>query len=156
MVPDPEKTCLGLEYFCFEGDELWTMSEQELIELGKKELEALGLARECDVEDGTIVRMPKAYPIYDQTYYKNLMTIRQYLDRFSNLQTIGRNGLHRYNNQDHSMMTGIYAARNVIGANYDVWSVNTEMKYHEEGFATESKVWDNLATTRAKTLVMSP
>ena len=144
MVPDQNKTCLGLEYFCSEGDELWTMSDLELIELGKKELEALGLARACDVEDGTVVRMPKAYPIYDQTYHKNLMTIRRYLEKFSNLQTIGRNGLHRYNNQDHSMMTGIFAARNVVGANYNIWSVNTEMEYQEESLVTKSRDENNL------------
>ncbi|MFQ5963172.1 MAG: NAD(P)/FAD-dependent oxidoreductase [Candidatus Scalinduaceae bacterium] len=152
MVPDPDKTCLGLEYFCFEGDELWTMSDQELIELGKKELEVLGLVRMCDIEDGTVVRMPKAYPVYDQTYHKNLMTVRRYLEKFSNLQTIGRNGLHRYNNQDHSMMTGVFAARNVIGANCDVWSVNTEMEYHEESFVAKSRDRDNLVPTSDATL----
>lgn len=147
MVPDENKTCLGLEYFCSEGDELWAMSEQELIELGKKELEVLGFARVCEIEGGTVVRVPKAYPVYDQTYYKNLMTMRRYLERFSNLQTIGRNGLHRYNNQDHSMMTGILAAQNVVGANYDIWSVNTETEYHEDGLATESMDENNLIPT---------
>jgi protoporphyrinogen oxidase len=152
MIPDPSKTCLGLEYFCSEGDELWTMSEQELIELGKKELETLGLAQTCEVEDGMVVRMPKAYPVYDQTYHKNLMSIRRYLKKFSNLQTIGRNGLHRYNNQDHSMMTGVFAARNIVGANYDIWSVNTEMKYHEEGFMAKSRGCDNFISARNKTM----
>jgi protoporphyrinogen oxidase len=138
MVPGSDKTCLGLEYFCFEGDELWNMTDKELLELGKKELEVLGLVRMCEIEDGAVVRMPKAYPVYDRDYHKNLMTIRRYLENFSNLQTIGRNGLHRYNNQDHSMMTGVFAARNVIGANCDIWSVNTEIEYHEESFVAET------------------
>ena len=132
MVPDQNKTCLGLEYFCFDGDELWTMTDEELIESGKKELETLGLVQTSDVEDGTVVRMPKAYPIYDQTYYKNLMTIRRYLERFSNLQTIGRNGMHRYNNQDHSMLTAMLAVENIMGANHDLWEVNVEHEHHED------------------------
>ncbi len=85
-----------------------------------------------DVEDGTVVRMPKAYPVYDQTYHKNLMTVRRYLDKFSNLQTIGRNGLHRYNNQDHSMLTAMLSVENILGANHDLWDVNADQEYHEE------------------------
>ena len=133
MVPDASKTSLGLEYFLWEKDEEWTWSNDRLIQLGTQESARLGLLDACDVEDGTVVRMEKAYPVYDQTYQKRIETIRRYLETFSNFQTIGRNGLHRYNNQDHSMLTGVYAARNIIGERHDVWSVNTEKEYLEEG-----------------------
>lgn len=131
MVPDRSRTSLGLEYFLWEKDEMWGWSDDRLVEFAIKECEKIGLIEPGDVEDGTVVRMRKAYPIYDHTYQANLATIRQYLETLSNLQTIGRNGLHRYNNQDHSMLTGIYAARNIAGEGLDVWSVNTEMEYHE-------------------------
>ncbi len=132
MVPDPGKTCLGLEYFCFEGDRLWTMQDRALIDLAKKELEILGLANEKDVEDGTVVRMPKAYPIYDSTYRQSLDVVRRFLTRFDNFQTVGRNGMHRYNNQDHSMLTAMLSAENILGANHDLWKVNTDEGYIEE------------------------
>ncbi len=132
MVPDPRRTGLGLEYFCFEGDELWSMADDELIEMGKGELEALGLANRRDVEDGTVIRMPKAYPVYDSTYRKSLDTVRSFLRRFDNLQLIGRNGMHKYNNQDHSMLTGLLSAENILGATHDLWTINTEQEYHEE------------------------
>jgi protoporphyrinogen oxidase len=132
MVPDPGKTSLGLEYFCAEGDELWRMSDGELIELGKREMEQIGLARAADVMDGTVVRQRKAYPVYNGTYAGYLATIRDYLSTFRNLQTVGRNGLHKYNNQDHSMLTAMLAARNILGERHDVWNVNTERSYHEE------------------------
>lgn len=132
MVPDSSRTCLGLEYFCFAGDELWNMPDHELIEIGKKELGKLGLASAADVEDGTVVRVPKAYPIYDSNYFAALQIIRQFLDRFINLQLVGRNGMHRYNNQDHSMLTAMLAAENVLGAKHDLWLVNDEQEYHEE------------------------
>jgi protoporphyrinogen oxidase len=132
MVPDPNKTCLGLEYFCFEGDRLWTMPDNALIDLARKELEILGLAYEKDVEEGTVVRMPKAYPIYDSTYRQSLDVVRQFLTRFGNFQTVGRNGMHRYNNQDHSMLTAMLSAENILGANHDLWKVNIEEDYIEE------------------------
>lgn len=134
MVPDPSKTALGLEYFLWEHDEEWDWQDERLIEFGMRECARIGLVDPRDVEDGTVVRMRKAYPIYDHAYLDHLATIRSYLDGIENLQLIGRNGQHRYNNQDHSMLTGIYAARNVIlGADYDVWSVNVEAEYHEDG-----------------------
>jgi Protoporphyrinogen oxidase len=139
MVPDPNKTCLGLEYFCFEGDGLWTMSDQELIELGKKELEISGLASASDVEDGTVVRMPKAYPVYDSTYRESVEIIRGFLNGIDNLQLTGRNGMHKYNNQDHSMLTAMLAVKNILGANYDLWQVNAEQEYHEEIKDSEGK-----------------
>ncbi len=132
MVPDSNHTCLGLEYFCFEGDDLWTMPDDELIELGKRELDALGLVNQKDVEDGKVVRMPKTYPVYDSTYGKSLEVIRRFLGGIKNLQLVGRNGMHRYNNQDHSMFTAMLAAENILGANHDLWKVNVEQEYHEE------------------------
>lgn len=136
MVPDPSKTCLGMEYFCTEGDGLWTMSDTELLDLASSELVSLGLAKAEDVEDGAIIRQPKAYPVYDHEYRKHLQVIQNFLATFDNLQTTGRNGMHRYNNQDHSMLTGMLAVRNLLGEKHDLWDVNTERSYHEE-FTTE-------------------
>ena len=132
MVPDPAKTCLGLEYFCFEGDGLWGMPDEELIALGKRELEELGLALAAEVEEGTVVRVPKAYPVYDSAYKQSLATLRGFFDTLSNLQLVGRNGMHKYNNQDHSMLTAMLAVKNILGARYDLWEVNAEQEYHEE------------------------
>ena len=146
MVPDSNKTCLGLEYFCFEGDGLWTMSDQELIELGKRELAKLDLIQASDVEDGAVVRMPKAYPVYDSTYHEALQIICQFLSRIDNLQLVGRNGMHKYNNQDHSMLTAMLAAENLQGANHDLWKVNTEQEYHEEVIEDEEKERDKALT----------
>jgi hypothetical protein len=106
--------------------------DNALIDLAKKELETLGLANQKDVEDGTVVRMPKAYPIYDSTYRQSLDVVRQFLTRFGNFQTVGRNGMHKYNNQDHSMLTAMLSAENILGANHDLWKVNTEEDYIEE------------------------
>jgi protoporphyrinogen oxidase len=133
MVPDPMKTSLGLEYFCTEGDQLWTMPDADLIELGKRELEQIGLARCQDVEDGCVFRVPKSYPVYDSDYRQCLAEIRQFVESLDNFQTIGRNGLHRYNNQDHAMLTGVLAVRNLmLGQQNDLWSINTDQAYHEE------------------------
>jgi protoporphyrinogen oxidase/predicted dehydrogenase len=130
----PGTTCLGVEYFCFEGDELWEMREEDIIELATQELARIGLIDPTKVVDGVKVLVPKAYPMYDAGYEEALQTIRPYLARFENLETCGRNGLHRYNNQDHSMWTAILAAQNLIdGTSHDVWSVNTEADYLEEG-----------------------
>ena len=133
MVPDPARSCLGLEYFCTEGDELWKSRDEDLIALGKREIERVGLIAAAEVEDGCVVRVPKSYPIYDSGYKDALSTIRSFLEGIDNLHTIGRNGLHRYNNQDHSMMTGMLAVRNVVlGEANDLWSVNVDQEYHEE------------------------
>jgi protoporphyrinogen oxidase len=131
MVPDASKTCLGLEYFCFEGDGLWSMRDEELVALGKRELERLGLARAEEVEDGTVLRAPKAYPVYDSTYRESLETLRDFFASVENLQLVGRNGMHRYNNQDHSMMTAVLAVRNILGESHDLWQVNTDAAYNE-------------------------
>lgn len=132
MVPDPSLTSLGLEYFCTEGDPIWNLSDAELVELGKREMHQLGLAQAGDVVDGTVVRQPKAYPVYNSTYSAYLQTIKTYLATFKNLQTVGRNGLHKYNNQDHSMLTAMLAVRNLLGEAHDLWEINTERSYHEE------------------------
>jgi len=133
MVPDPDKSCLGLEYFCTEGDDLWRREDAELIDLGKREVERVGLARAAEVEDGCVVRVEKSYPIYDSDYREALAVIRAFVDELENFQTMGRNGLHRYNNQDHAMLTGLLAARNaVLGERNDLWSVNVDQEYHEE------------------------
>jgi protoporphyrinogen oxidase len=132
MVPHPGQTCLGMEYFCFAGDELWNAADDELIRLATSELNKLGLARGANVIDGAVVRMPKAYPIYDSVYRDNLRAVRDYIDPISNLHTVGRNGMHKYNNQDHSMYTAMLAIENMQGANHDLWEVNTDLEYHEE------------------------
>ncbi|MEL7242438.1 MAG: NAD(P)/FAD-dependent oxidoreductase [Cyanobacteria bacterium J06573_2] len=132
MVPDSSKTCLGMEYFSNIGDSLWSKTDEELIELATKELETLGLAKGAVVEDGVVIRQPKAYPVYDRDYRQHLDVIQDYLQSFENLQTTGRNGMHRYNNQDHSMLTALLAAKNLLGEKHDLWGVNTERSYHED------------------------
>jgi protoporphyrinogen oxidase len=155
MVPDLSRTSLGLEYFLWENDAEWSWSDARLIELGIRECAQIGLIDPHEVEDGTVVRMQKAYPVYDRRYHASLATVRQYLESFSNLQTIGRNGLHRYNNQDHSMLTGIYAARNIVGERYDVWSVNTEKAYHEDGHIAAATASNRLVPRRLAPAVVA-
>ncbi|MEV0730094.1 NAD(P)/FAD-dependent oxidoreductase [Polymorphospora sp. NPDC050346] len=128
------RTCLGLEYFLTLGDELWNSSDEDLIRLGTTELEKLGLVRPGAVESGYVVRMPKAYPFYDFAYAENVDTIRRWLERdVPNVHPVGRNGMHRYNNADHSMMTAMLTVENILdGADHDVWEINVEEEYHEE------------------------
>lgn len=126
------RTCLGLEFFVFEGDELWTAKDEDLIEQGKRELEYLGLAKAADVEIGYVFRMPKAYPYYDSYYQANVKVIADHLDeKVPNVHLIGRNGMHKYNNQDHSMFTAMLTVDNIYGGSHDVWTVNVEEEYHE-------------------------
>jgi protoporphyrinogen oxidase len=132
MVPTPGQSALGLEYFCFTSDPLWSRPDAELIELATRELDTLGLARGAKVVDGTVLRMPKAYPVYDSSYREHLTAIRAALEPVAGLQTVGRNGLHKYNNQDHSMLTAMMAVRNIQGGSHDVWAVNTDFEYLEE------------------------
>lgn len=133
MVPDPATSCLGLEYFCNVGDELWEMADADLIELGRREAARLGLLAAADVIDGVVFRQPKAYPVYTGQYQAYVEQLKAFIDSIPNLQSAGRNGLHRYNNQDHSMLTGLLAARNILDdQHHDVWAVNTEQAYHEE------------------------
>jgi protoporphyrinogen oxidase len=122
-----------MEYFCNKGDELWSMSDSELIEIASKEIVDLSLLLNINkIEDATVIRQLKAYPVYDENYRQHLQVIQDYLQDFDNLQTIGRNGMHRYNNQDHSMLTGLLAAKNILGENHNLWDVNTERSYYEE------------------------
>jgi protoporphyrinogen oxidase len=144
MVPDSRMTCLGLEYFCFEGDGLWTMADKDLIDLGTREMAAIGLIDPSKVVDGTVVRMPKAYPVYDEGFEEALDIIRRYLDTFTNLQVAGRNGMHKYNNQDHSMVTAMLSVQNFLGASNDVWAVNADDEYHEEADLGEALPHDEL------------
>ena len=138
MVPDPSMTSLGLEYFCNEGDELWSSTDEELIELGKREIDQVGLARSEDVVGGCVFRVEHTYPVYDSNYSQHLGIIREFLENLENFQTIGRNGLHRYNNQDHAMLTGMLAVRNLVfGEDNDIWSVNAEQEYLEEAIEGE-------------------
>jgi len=138
MVPDPELACVGLEYFCFEGDGVWASPDDELIELAKKEMGILGLCDPATVEGGVVVRQEKAYPVYDEAYAAHVATMRGELEAaYPTLHLVGRNGMHRYNNQDHAMMTAMLVTRNILaGENvYDVWRVNQDAEYHEAGEA---------------------
>jgi protoporphyrinogen oxidase len=136
MVPDPTMACYGLEYFCFEGDGLWTAKDADLLELGKRELEQIGLANAADVVDGCVVRQPKAYPVYDDGYAQKVEKIRREIEaRFPTLHLVGRNGMHKYNNQDHAMMTAMLCVKNILAGSpvYDLWRVNEDAQYHEAG-----------------------
>jgi protoporphyrinogen oxidase len=132
MVPAGGTGSIGMEYFCTIGDATWRMADRDLIDLAAAELAELGLAGKEDVVDGAVIRQPMAYPVYDRDYSANLAVIRDYLEGFGNLQTVGRNGMHRYNNMDHSMQSGILAAKNIRGGGYDLWQINEEDSYLEE------------------------
>ena len=134
MVPDQSKTCLGLEYFCFEGDGLWAAEDAELIALATNELAQLGICEPAQVFDAVVVRQQKAYPVYDDAYQSHVDVIRDYLlTHLPNLHLAGRNGMHKYNNQDHSMMTALLVARNIAtGSTLDPWKVNADAVYHED------------------------
>ena len=152
MVPDPDTACYGMEYFCFEGDGLWSASDDELIALAKDEIARLGLVDRDTIFDGSVVRQKKAYPVYDDTYQFHIDTIREGLaSRFANLHLAGRNGMHKYNNQDHAMMTGLLTARNIIAGEdvFDTWGVNQDAEYHEGGNAGIDDVTERLTPHRA-------
>jgi protoporphyrinogen oxidase len=141
MVPDPALGCYGLEYFCFAGDGLWGMTDEALIDLACRELQTIGLARMDDILDGCVVRQPKAYPVYDDQYAERVALIRDEIEtRFPTLHLVGRNGMHRYNNQDHAMMTALLAAANILAGQrvFDVWRVNEDAEYIESGTQSES------------------
>ncbi|WP_334656191.1 NAD(P)/FAD-dependent oxidoreductase [Sphingomonas panaciterrae] len=149
MVPDPDLACVGLEYFCFEGDGLWSASDDELVALATKEMAQLGLCEAEQVVGGTVVRQEKAYPVYDEDYGANVEVLRQEIEaRYPTLHCVGRNGMHRYNNQDHAMMTAMLTVRNIeAGARvYDIWAVNEDAEYHESGNEGERAA---LASVRA-------
>ncbi len=137
MVPDPNLACLGLEYFCFEGDGLWSMSDDALVELATKEIAKIGLVQRSDVMKGVVVRQPKAYPVYDDEYRANVDAVREEIEaRFPTLHLVGRNGMHKYNNQDHAMMTAMLTVENIKAGSrrFDVWNVNEDAEYHESGY----------------------
>jgi protoporphyrinogen oxidase len=132
MVPNDHETSIGMEYFCWAGDELWNMADDDLVELAKRELGQMGLGDPAKVTRGFAVRVPKAYPVYDDRYAENVEAIRGWLEGIPNLVQVGRNGLHRYNNSDHSMLTAMRAVENLVdGARHDIWAVNAESVYHE-------------------------
>lgn len=136
MVPDAGHTCLGLEYFCFEGDGLWSSSDADLVALAKAEIGKIGLIDPADVVDACVVRQPKAYPVYDESYADNVATVRLELERdFPTLHLVGRNGMHKYNNQDHAMMTAMLTVENILAGQrrHDVWRVNEDAEYTEAG-----------------------
>jgi protoporphyrinogen oxidase len=135
MVPEG-MSCLGLEYFCFEGDGLWNAPDDELVALAKQEIAKISLIAESDVVDACVVRQPKAYPVYDEDYRQNVAVVRRDLEGlYPTLHMVGRNGMHKYNNQDHAMMTAMLTAKNILaGARvYDIWNVNEDAEYHEAG-----------------------
>jgi protoporphyrinogen oxidase len=136
MVPDPQQSSRGLEYFCTEGDDLWTTDDAALIELGKEEMQHLRLCDPEDVFDAFVVRMPKCYPVYDAHYQEHLETVRTYLARFDNMHPVGRYGLFKYNNSDHSILTALLTVENLFGANHDVWAINADDEYLEEARET--------------------
>ncbi len=131
MIPDLSKTSLGVEYFVNEDDDLWKMADRDLIRFASKELDSIGLTKGARIEGGVVYRQKKAYPVYDENYGRHLAVIEQFLKGLENLQTIGRNGLHKYNNQDHSMLTALLAVENVYGASHDLWKINSDQSYQE-------------------------
>ena len=136
MVPDDEVACVGLEYFCFEGDGLWSLSDDDLVALATREMATLGLVSPDKVIGGAVVRQEKAYPVYDEDYAANVAAMRQELEnKYPTLHLVGRNGMHRYNNQDHAMMTAMLTVENIIAGEriYDTWCVNEDAEYHESG-----------------------
>jgi protoporphyrinogen oxidase len=165
MVPDPAYSSYGLEYFCFEGDGLWMTSDHQLIELAKREIQKVNLAASADVVDGCVIRQPKAYPVYDDAYQQHVHTIRMALEKsYPTLHLVGRNGMHKYNNQDHAMMTAMLTAKNILAGqrHYDVWAVNQDAEYHEAGAAgaqaTAVETWvpvKNSSTAESQTRTQS-
>ncbi len=138
LIPEAGHTCLGLEYFCFEGDGLWTASDEELVALAKREIDYIGLISSDDVVDACVVRQPKAYPVYDEDYAGHVATVRRELEHdYPTLHMVGRNGMHKYNNQDHAMMTAMLTVENILAGErrYDVWRVNEDAEYSESGYA---------------------
>jgi protoporphyrinogen oxidase len=148
MLPDQSTSSIGMEYFCQIDDDLWTKTNEELTALAGEELENLGLAKASAVVDSSVIRQPKAYPVYDGEYQDALAVVRNWMEGLENFQTVGRNGLHRYNNQDHSMLSAMLAARNILGETHDVWGVNVERSYHEELEVRKKEGAVNLAPSK--------
>ncbi|MEP3722640.1 MAG: FAD-dependent oxidoreductase, partial [Parasphingorhabdus sp.] len=156
MVPDENIACVGLEYFCFENDGLWSSSDEDLVELAKKEMAILNLCKPEDVVGGAVVRQEKAYPVYDDSYESNVETMRDDLEsRFPTLHMVGRNGMHRYNNQDHAMMTAMLTVENIEAGTrkWNVWNVNEDAEYHEAGDeGAETIIAEEISEDRAAAL----
>jgi protoporphyrinogen oxidase len=153
LIPNEHSTCLGLEYFCFEGDGLWTSSDKQLIRLAKKELAKIGLCKREDITDGCVVRQKKAYPVYDEDYKDNVADIRHELsDKYPSLHLVGRNGMHKYNNQDHAMMTAMLTVKNIVAGKqlYDIWAVNEDAEYHEAGSSGSHEALKSVRMVPAK------
>jgi protoporphyrinogen oxidase len=150
MVPTPGITCVGMEYFCFKGDGLWSTPDDELALMAARELDSLRLAKKEDVVDAEVVRVPKAYPIYDSAYRGHIDRVREFIDVIPNLHTVGRNGMHKYNNQDHSMFTAMMTVDNMLGASHDVWAVNTDFDYHEEQKVGETPAHESQGVSKAE------
>ncbi|MDX1902066.1 MAG: NAD(P)/FAD-dependent oxidoreductase [Gammaproteobacteria bacterium] len=147
MVPDPSMCCYGMEYFCFEGDGLWEMDDQALIQKATREIVRIGLAKTSDILDGCVVRQPKAYPVYDEHYKNNVAIVRHALEEmYPSLFVVGRNGMHKYNNQDHAMMTAMLTVQNILRGErqFDVWCVNQDAEYIESGLAGASSLESGL------------
>ncbi|MBM9589142.1 hypothetical protein JWG41_01690, partial [Leptospira sp. 201903075] len=144
---DESYNCYGLEYFCFEGDGLWTSSDEELVNLAKKEVVKLGLTKIEDIKEGFVVRQKKAYPVYDDVYQDHIDILKTEIQgKFPNLHLVGRNGMHKYNNQDHAMMTAMLTVENIAQDRnvYDVWNVNQDAEYHEGGEAGKINIEERL------------
>lgn len=156
MVPDPDMCCYGMEYFCFEGDGIWSATDAQLIEKATSEIIHIGLAKAEDILDGCVVRQPKAYPVYDDTYKANVATIRGALEhRYPTMHVIGRNGMHKYNNQDHAIMTAMLTVKNILAGKslYDVWNVNQDAEYIEAGVSGENNLGSALRDVPRKVSV---
>ena len=152
MVPDPAMACVGLEYFCFAGDSLWDMADADLVALATREMAILGLCAPEHVQGGVVVRQEKAYPVYDDSYATHVAAMRTELEQlYPSLHLVGRNGMHRYNNQDHAMMTAMLTAENILAGKrlYDVWCVNEDAEYHEAGTEGDQHLRDNIAQPSA-------
>ena len=132
LVPEAGKSSIGMEYFCEEGDEMWGAADADLIQLAAKEIEMLGLAKAASVTDGAVIRQRKAYPVYDDEYREALNMIRGWLSDFRNLQVVGRNGMHSYNNMDHSVLTATLAVDNILGGAHDLWAVDVDQDHNED------------------------
>ena len=132
MVKDLSTTTLGLEYFVTEGDSIWNLSSEKLIDFAMDELEILGIAKRSFLIDAFVIKVPKVYPVYDGRYKKSLEVLKNYLHSIQNLQVVGRCGMFRYDNSDHALLSGLYAVRNLFGASHDLWDINVEGEYHEE------------------------
>ena len=156
MTPDPNLSCLGLEYFCFEGDGLWSSSDEDLIALAAREINQIGLIKANNIIDGTVIRQSKAYPVYDDLYKANVEAINSEIEeKFPTLYLAGRNGMHKYNNQDHAMMTAMLTVENILigKRKFDIWAVNEDAEYHESGYSEAKEALANVRLIPGRTVI---